>query len=169
MIEAIDIFCKAVREDGRMSRTVFHVKCIPSWSRQLMHVQLLPVPVRSASLRQEQVVPAQMAADAPAINLALAKEIGKYKDLDSDVGQAACAALSRHTWYLCPELVPLAFASKKLNSQALAAIACALVVCSRKEDISHEKTVLLILPSSCTAFQKMTGLYHLSCILGPLQ
>jgi hypothetical protein len=46
----------------------------------------------------------------------------------------------RHTWYLCPELVPLALASKKLTSQALAAIACALVICSRKEDIFAWKT-----------------------------
>jgi hypothetical protein len=115
------------------------------------------------------MVPAQMAADAPGNELALAKEIGKYKDLDSDVGQAACAALSRHTWYLYPELVPLALASKKLPSQALAAIARALVVCFRKEDISHGKPVQLILPSSRTALQKMTGLYHLSCILGLLQ
>jgi hypothetical protein len=39
-----------------------------------MHMQLLPVPVRSASLRQEQVEPAQMAADAPANDLDLAKD-----------------------------------------------------------------------------------------------
>jgi hypothetical protein len=40
------------------------------------------------------------------------------------------------------ELEPLALASKKLTSQALAAIARALVDCSRKEDISHGKPVL---------------------------
>jgi hypothetical protein len=35
------------------------------------------------------------------------------------------------------ELEPLALASKKLTSQALAAIARLLVVCSRKDDISY--------------------------------
>jgi hypothetical protein len=111
-----------------------------------------------------------MAADAPANDLALAKEIGKYKDLDSDVGQAACAALSRHTWYLCPDLVPLALASKKLTSQALSAIARALVICSRKEDIFAWKTSSAH-PSifSHGLAKDDSGLYHLSCILGPLQ
>jgi hypothetical protein len=61
------------------------------------------------------------------------------------------------------ELEPLALASKKLTSQALAAIARALVDCSRKEDISHGKPVLLILPSSRKALQKMT----LTSIISP--
>jgi hypothetical protein len=44
-----------------------------------------------------------------------------------DVGNAAFDALSRHTRYLSPELVPIALASKKFTPQALAVIACALV------------------------------------------
>jgi hypothetical protein len=44
----------------------------------------------------------------------------------------------------------------RLTSQAKAAIARALVVCSRKKDISNGKPVLVILPSSCTALQNMT-------------
>jgi hypothetical protein len=97
-----------------------------------------------------------LAADAPANDLALGKDIGKYKDMDLDVGQAAFAALSRHTWYLCPELVPLALASRKLTPQALSAIARALVICTRKEEVSQGKPVLRSLPSSSTALQKLT-------------
>jgi hypothetical protein len=61
MIEARVIFCKAVREDGRMKQTT-NARAIAALACEV-----------------------SLAADAPANDLALANEIGKYKYLDSAV------------------------------------------------------------------------------------
>ena len=65
-------------------------------------------------------------------------------------------ALTRHTWYLCPELVPLALASTKLTPQVRAAIACSFVSCTRKENLPCGKPILPSLPTSHSALQKLT-------------
>jgi hypothetical protein len=72
-----------VQEDGRMTRTGFPFE-ISFFLEQTTNARAIAALACEVSL----------AADAPANDLALAKKIGKYKDLDSDVGQAAFAALS---------------------------------------------------------------------------
>jgi hypothetical protein len=97
-----------------------------------------------------------IAADAPVNNIALIKALARYiQHEDRDVDTVSLCVLSRHTWYIIPELLPLCLVSSKLSPQSKSATACALAY-THYELLPLGKPELPKLPVSGSDAQKMT-------------
>jgi len=55
-----------------------------------------------------------VAADAPALDLALQQDVIHYKTVDIEVAEAALRVATRPVWYLWPQIVPLALCSRRV-------------------------------------------------------
>ena len=84
-----------------------------------------------------------VAADAPALDLALHQKLLSYKTVDSDVAGAALQVAARHVWYLRPQLVPLALCSRRVANEEKETMARALLGFERPEDYADENVVVV--------------------------
>ena len=106
-----------------------------------------------------------IASKAPGNDLVLIKATMQYRDnIDGQVGEAALQACGRHTWYLTPELVPLALFSCQLSPQTRSSLAHKLAATPKPRVLSLGKPKLPGLPSSAGQAQKTT----LSSFISPL-
>ena len=64
------------------------------------------------------------------------KTLKVYSETDREVAESVLAVLSRHTWYLQEETIPLALFSKKLSTDEKSRLAARLLTFEEKKPVN---------------------------------